>query len=983
MTDLECREKKRGPPPKLQPINIGQPKDKEAHLADYFGEGSLPSAPSTLNIRPQKRSIFADKPNSSNSSNSNNNSNNAHSAANATHSTTNTRDTSGLKSNSAGVHTDSKENPVQPSATVSILRSGHHSLAADRDSGLVDPKHPQALGNSGMAVDTSSDSSGLYRLRSQSRLARQEPLQRKDYVHASESDKPALTESMGTPSETKVMFSPPQSRISRNPEGKENLTPRTSMTSRSKIMKSMSTRSSAPRKSFNWGLPQRDAVAEPAEQEESKGSTPNHEHTIPPTVDKNMDTVVLSTPDDSGSSVDLPIQDLQVEDAPTGPGPTQERLGVKRDFDEAGSAAKRRKEFHPQDEPMRQEIKRVSFGIPTPPSPRLATTPHSPEQQTFTETKTKPCEGQATARPAAESEPTEKSPMPPPTSPRFARAPAHQSPPPAPSQYQQQQAQQQRPQHGDGIASIAQSLAVGSSKGQGLSRPFYSPPENQARPGNGIQPPPPFTVSPPFGANANRPELGNRPVMMVNNRPYTRLGVIGKGGSSKVFKVLATNSKVLALKRVSFDNVDTTTLNGFVNEINLLNRLCSNNSNSRIIKLFDAEINQPKGYLHMLMELGEIDLARMLWNQQFQPFDIHFIGLYWRQMLEAVQVIHDIKIVHSDLKPANFLLVEGSLKLIDFGIANAIANDTTNVHREGQIGTANYMAPEAINVNPTAGGYRKMGKPSDVWALGCILYQMVYGRTPYSDIPNVILKLKVIGDPDYQIKFPSTTLSPLRSQLHEPLLSQTQTQAAALDGGGNEIGGSGANMKATTATTGVDANGATATSSPLPESPAPPATPTLINVEPNLIRLMKGCLAFKAADRLTIPELLADPFLHPYKTGGYSLSSVGLGVSPESGAGVGSGSGSADTVAMDVETLRQLMQASMTYGANRAATTTTTTTTTATTTATNSPSFVRGGAIDSALVTFATNQVWKQLQTKKKADGRSILPGGFFISDQD
>lgn len=55
-------------------------------------------------------------------------------------------------------------------------------------------------------------------------------------------------------------------------------------------------------------------------------------------------------------------------------------------------------------------------------------------------------------------------------------------------------------------------------------------------------------------------------------------------------------------------------------------------------------------------------------------------------MLQAVQVIHDEKIVHTDLKPANFVLVKGSLKLIDFGIAKAIPNDTTNIQRDQQVG---------------------------------------------------------------------------------------------------------------------------------------------------------------------------------------------------------------------------------------------------------------------------------------------------------
>lgn len=64
--------------------------------------------------------------------------------------------------------------------------------------------------------------------------------------------------------------------------------------------------------------------------------------------------------------------------------------------------------------------------------------------------------------------------------------------------------------------------------------------------------------------------------------------------------------------------------------------------------------------------------------------------------MQAVHTIHEARIVHSDLKPANFLMVEGTLKLIDFGIAKAIQNDTTSIARESQVGTLNYMSPEAI-----------------------------------------------------------------------------------------------------------------------------------------------------------------------------------------------------------------------------------------------------------------------------------------------
>lgn len=100
-------------------------------------------------------------------------------------------------------------------------------------------------------------------------------------------------------------------------------------------------------------------------------------------------------------------------------------------------------------------------------------------------------------------------------------------------------------------------------------------------------------------------------------------------------------------------------------------------------------------------------------------------------MLEAVAAVHAARVVHCDLKPANFLLVptpgdggaDSIVKLIDFGIARAIETDTTNISRETAIGTVNYMAPEMLQGRRGGGGL-KYGRASDVWSLGCILYQV-------------------------------------------------------------------------------------------------------------------------------------------------------------------------------------------------------------------------------------------------------------------
>ena len=88
-----------------------------------------------------------------------------------------------------------------------------------------------------------------------------------------------------------------------------------------------------------------------------------------------------------------------------------------------------------------------------------------------------------------------------------------------------------------------------------------------------------------------------RSALLVNNVAYSKLELMGKGGSSKVFKVLAPNGRIYALKRVSLKGIDQSTLHGYVNEIALLKRM---SSCDRIIKLYDSEINRKAGFLHMV-----------------------------------------------------------------------------------------------------------------------------------------------------------------------------------------------------------------------------------------------------------------------------------------------------------------------------------------------------------------------------------------------
>lgn len=293
-------------------------------------------------------------------------------------------------------------------------------------------------------------------------------------------------------------------------------------------------------------------------------------------------------------------------------------------------------------------------------------------------------------------------------------------------------------------------------------------------------------------------------LIYVNAQPYQRLELIGRGGSSKVYKAQSTTGKIYAIKRVSCDeDIDDIVLKGFKGEIDLLRRL---EEEERVVKLIDYEMRASS--IYVVMECGEIDLAHVLNARLSLPLDVSFGKYYANEMFRCVEAVHKHDVVHSDLKPANFLLVKGMLKIIDFGIANVVPDYTSNVHRDTQIGTPNYMAPEALldashvyanassssnsnaskddevstnpnynyrnnrnsiqsiaSINPTPQKPKttkfKVGRPSDVWSCGCIIYQMIYGRPPYGAYQGT-QRMLAIMNPKVPITYPRQGLGQIK-----------------------------------------------------------------------------------------------------------------------------------------------------------------------------------------------------------------------------
>ena len=199
-------------------------------------------------------------------------------------------------------------------------------------------------------------------------------------------------------------------------------------------------------------------------------------------------------------------------------------------------------------------------------------------------------------------------------------------------------------------------------------------------------------------------------VLQIKDRELIKFKKLGKGGYSVVYKVLM-DGEVYALKQIHV--VDRDGLKACNDEIFLLDKL---KNHEFVINMIDYEIKE--SMVNILLEYGETDLQRMITDS---PMSIFLIKYVWESILKILRFIHSKRIVHRDIKPANFVMVCGKVKLIDFGISKSIRADTTSIINTEKAGTLNYISPEQCTG-------KRVSRAADIWAAGCILYNMVYRK---------------------------------------------------------------------------------------------------------------------------------------------------------------------------------------------------------------------------------------------------------------
>ncbi|KAI6203589.1 Protein kinase domain-containing protein [Aphelenchoides besseyi] len=204
---------------------------------------------------------------------------------------------------------------------------------------------------------------------------------------------------------------------------------------------------------------------------------------------------------------------------------------------------------------------------------------------------------------------------------------------------------------------------------------------------------------------------------------YDRIRVVGKGsfGSAILYRRKDDDSLVI-LKEINMHELSPAERQLALNEVTLLSRL----DHPNIISYYDSFAED--GVLMIEMEYAL--LARR--EDYLEEAEIMYL---FEQMVSAVAYLHDNEILHRDLKSANIFLTKDNLvKIGDFGISKIMGAETKVQGAQTILGTPYYLSPEMENHTT---------KKSDIWALGCCLYEMVCLQKPFdaSSLPALVTKI--------------------------------------------------------------------------------------------------------------------------------------------------------------------------------------------------------------------------------------------------
>ena len=202
---------------------------------------------------------------------------------------------------------------------------------------------------------------------------------------------------------------------------------------------------------------------------------------------------------------------------------------------------------------------------------------------------------------------------------------------------------------------------------------------------------------------------------------FELISKLGEGSYSTVYKVRRkADLKMYALKKVKLKNLSEKEKQNALNEIRILASIKSDH----VISYKEAFIENKEQILNLVMEFankGDLFQKITYYKQMQKSFEEVEIWNIFIQILQGLKCLHDLKILHRDLKSANIFLFNNNLaKIGDLNVSKVAKSGIGHT----QTGTPYYASPEVWNDESYT-------SKSDIWSLGCVIYEMITLRPPF------------------------------------------------------------------------------------------------------------------------------------------------------------------------------------------------------------------------------------------------------------
>jgi eukaryotic-like serine/threonine-protein kinase len=212
---------------------------------------------------------------------------------------------------------------------------------------------------------------------------------------------------------------------------------------------------------------------------------------------------------------------------------------------------------------------------------------------------------------------------------------------------------------------------------------------------------------------------------------------LGRGGMAKVF--LGTDTvlgRTVAVKVLAPQFADD---DGFVQRFRREAQAAASIGHPHIVSVFDTGSDDGVHYIVMEYVEGRTLAEFLSGGGRIMSDRAIDIG---EDVCTALEAAHRQGVIHRDIKPGNIMLSpRGEVKVTDFGIARVTTTADTVAQTAAILGTASYLSPEQAQGQPVDGR-------SDIYSLGCVLYEMVTGRPPFlGDSPVAVASKQVLEQP--------------------------------------------------------------------------------------------------------------------------------------------------------------------------------------------------------------------------------------------